>query len=137
MLSCMFGWQQFFAAHRRSSGAASKLRFMIHWILLVVLCAPTVVSAQAADLEQGKQLFESLCGSCHGPLGNGGRGANLAQPRLRHATERAQVPRAFITASLAAKRAASSGTRPRQNATSAGVKQRCRKRCGCSMHVRL
>ena len=87
MLSCMFGWQQFFAVHRRSSGAAIKLRFMIRWIPIVVLCAPAVATAQAADLEQGKQLFESLCGSCHGPLGNGGRGANLAQPRLRHATD--------------------------------------------------
>ena len=23
------------------------------------------------------------CGSCHGPMGNGGKGANLAQPQLR------------------------------------------------------
>ena len=39
----------------------------------------------------------------------------------RQPTERAPVPSAFITASLAAKRAASSGTRPRQNAVSSGV----------------
>jgi putative heme-binding domain-containing protein len=38
-------------------------------------------------MEQGKRLFESQCGSCHGPLGNGGRGANLAQPRLLRATD--------------------------------------------------
>ena len=87
MLTCMFGWQQSFAVHRRSPGAAIKLRVMIRWIPLVVLCPPPWVSAQTADLEQGKQLFESLCGSCHGPLGNGGRGANLAQPQLRHATD--------------------------------------------------
>jgi putative heme-binding domain-containing protein len=39
------------------------------------------------EMEQGKRLFESQCGSCHGPLGNGGRGANLAQPQLRRATD--------------------------------------------------
>ncbi len=38
-------------------------------------------------MEQGKRLFESRCGICHGPLGNGGRGANLAQPQLRRATD--------------------------------------------------
>ncbi len=87
MLISMSGWKQFFAAHRRSSGAVIKLRFMIRWIPVVVLCLPTLVAAQAADLEQGQQLFESLCGSCHGPFGNGGRGANLAQPRLRRAAD--------------------------------------------------
>jgi putative heme-binding domain-containing protein len=38
-------------------------------------------------MDQGKRLFESQCGSCHGPLGNGGKGANLAQPQLRRATD--------------------------------------------------
>ena len=46
-----------------------------------------VASAQSSALEQGKRLFESQCGSCHGPLGNGGKGANLAQPRLRRASD--------------------------------------------------
>ena len=54
-------------------------------LLLVVLGAPPVVGAQSAEMEQGKRLYESQCGSCHGPLGNGGKGANLAQPRLRRA----------------------------------------------------
>ena len=60
---------------------------MIRWLFLVVLCLPAVLAAQSAELEQGKRLFESQCGSCHGPLGNGGRGANLAQPQLRRATD--------------------------------------------------
>ncbi len=64
---------------------------MIRWLLLCVLClptfVPTVVAAQSAQMEQGKRLFESQCGSCHGPLGNGGKGANLAQPQLRRATD--------------------------------------------------
>lgn len=47
----------------------------------------SVVSAQPDELAQGKRLFESQCGSCHGPLGNGGKGANLAQPRLRRASD--------------------------------------------------
>ena len=50
-------------------------------------CSGVAVSAQTAELAQGKRLFESQCGSCHGPLGNGGKGANLAQPRLRRATD--------------------------------------------------
>ncbi len=52
-----------------------------------VLCAPAIVTAQTTEMEQGKWLFESQCGSCHGPLGNGGKGANLAQPRLRRASD--------------------------------------------------
>ena len=56
-------------------------------LLGIVLGVVPVVAAQTADLEQGKRLYESLCGSCHGPQGNGGRGANLAQPRLRRATD--------------------------------------------------
>ena len=39
----------------------------------------------------------------------------------RHPTPRIPVPSAFITASLAANRAASSGTRPRQWRTSSSV----------------
>ncbi len=54
-------------------------------LLFVVLCPPTAVAAQTAEMEQGKRLYESQCGSCHGPLGNGGKGANLAQPQLRRA----------------------------------------------------
>lgn len=64
-----------------------KPRFVIRLLLLVVLCPPTILAAQSAEMEQGKRLFESQCGSCHGPLGNGGRGANLAQPKLRRATD--------------------------------------------------
>ena len=38
-----------------------------------------------ADLARGEQLFKGQCAGCHGPKGEGGRGAVLAQPRLtRH-----------------------------------------------------
>ncbi len=33
----------------------------------------------------GEKLFQGHCAPCHGPGGDGGRGANLAQPKLRHA----------------------------------------------------
>ena len=66
--------------------AAMKPRFPIGQLLLLALCLPAVLAAQSAQMEQGKRLFESQCGSCHGPLGNGGKGANLAQPQLRRAT---------------------------------------------------
>jgi cytochrome c oxidase cbb3-type subunit 3 len=38
------------------------------------------------DMARGKRLFEGQCAVCHGITGTGGRGANLAQPRLRRAT---------------------------------------------------
>jgi putative heme-binding domain-containing protein len=39
------------------------------------------------DLAQGERLFQAQCGYCHGPRGDGGRGATLARPRLRHAQD--------------------------------------------------
>jgi cytochrome c oxidase cbb3-type subunit III len=41
----------------------------------------------AADLKNGQQLFLGQCARCHGPKGEGGRGAVLSQPRLRHAPD--------------------------------------------------
>lgn len=55
--------------------------------LLIGLCLPVAGAAQDAQTAEGRLLFESQCGSCHGPLGNGGKGANLAQPQLRRATD--------------------------------------------------
>ncbi|MCS7025014.1 MAG: c-type cytochrome [Bryobacteraceae bacterium] len=43
-------------------------------------------SATAEDLARGKRLYDSQCSQCHGPKGDGGTGANLAQPSLRLAT---------------------------------------------------
>ena len=53
----------------------------------VMLWAQPLFAVQVSDEGQGKRLYESQCGSCHGPLGNGGKGANLAHPRLRRATD--------------------------------------------------
>src|SRR5579872_6189594 len=41
----------------------------------------------AADVERGARLFRTNCGVCHGPAGAGGRGANLAQAKLRRAPD--------------------------------------------------
>jgi len=61
------------------------------WVLLfcasVILTPPARAATQPEELNQGRRLYESQCGSCHGPRGNGGKGANLAQPRLRRATD--------------------------------------------------
>jgi len=43
--------------------------------------------ATAADLKNGQQLFMGQCARCHGSKGEGGRGAVLAQPRLRRAPD--------------------------------------------------
>jgi cytochrome c oxidase cbb3-type subunit 3 len=40
-----------------------------------------------ADLKHGQQVFMGQCARCHGPKGEGGRGAVLAQPKLRHAPD--------------------------------------------------
>lgn len=41
----------------------------------------------AADIEQGKRLYMGRCAGCHGPSGDGGKGANLAVPKLPRASE--------------------------------------------------
>jgi cytochrome c oxidase cbb3-type subunit 3 len=49
----------------------------------IALAQPAPPTPQ--DLAQGQRIFQSQCAHCHGPRGEGGRGANLARPRLRHA----------------------------------------------------
>jgi cytochrome c oxidase cbb3-type subunit III len=40
-----------------------------------------------ADVQTGGRLFLAQCAGCHGPKGEGGKGAVLAQPKLRHAAD--------------------------------------------------
>lgn len=43
--------------------------------------------SSASDIAQGKRLYNGRCASCHGPAGEGGKGANLAVPSLARATD--------------------------------------------------
>ncbi len=47
----------------------------------------TIDKLSPADLARGKQLYENQCSVCHGMTGTGGKGARLAQPTLRHASD--------------------------------------------------
>src|SRR6476646_3338439 len=40
-----------------------------------------------SDVARGKQLFLGHCAPCHGPEGDGGKGANLARPVLPRAAD--------------------------------------------------
>src|ERR1700680_1229639 len=44
-----------------------------------------------SDISQGKRIFQGHCAGCHGPGGEGGRGAILARPTLTHATDDATL----------------------------------------------
>jgi len=63
--------------------------------LLLVLLAVSVTAQQpdpisaltATDLARGKRLYGGHCAPCHGQTAEGGRGPNLAQPKLRRAAD--------------------------------------------------
>jgi len=65
------------------------------WWAALLLFQPTPVLdlpaknpyTTAADIAYGKQLFQGRCAGCHGPEGNGGKGANLAVPMLGRAAQ--------------------------------------------------
>jgi putative heme-binding domain-containing protein len=40
-----------------------------------------------ADVAHGQRLYMGRCAGCHGPTGDGGKGANLAAPRLARAAD--------------------------------------------------
>jgi cytochrome c oxidase cbb3-type subunit III len=61
----------------------------VSWLLAVqmtVALEPTPrPKVTAQEIASGRTLFEAQCAYCHGADGDGGRGANLARPTLRHA----------------------------------------------------
>jgi cytochrome c oxidase cbb3-type subunit 3 len=61
--------------------------------LLALLAQAPPQPATAEDLAQGERLYLAQCGYCHGPRGEGARGATLARPRLRHAPDDAALVR--------------------------------------------
>jgi putative heme-binding domain-containing protein len=64
-------------------------------VISLCLAAPWLAQAQesarpaatAELLEQGRRIYLSQCGGCHGMDGSGGRGPSLARPRLLHAPD--------------------------------------------------
>lgn len=67
---------------------------MIWWAALLLFQPPQVLDlpdrnpfTSAADIAHGKSLYQGRCAGCHGPEGNGGKGANLAVPSLTRAAE--------------------------------------------------
>jgi cytochrome c oxidase cbb3-type subunit III len=59
------------------------------WLLALQMTVPQAPAARpkvnAQEVARGRALFEAQCAYCHGTGGDGGRGANLARPALRHA----------------------------------------------------
>lgn len=66
---------------------------MTWWLLIALFQQPQNQKTDApefdknpyvsdADVAQGKRLYDGRCAGCHGPKGDGGKGANLAQPVL-------------------------------------------------------
>ncbi len=55
--------------------------------VLLLAALPARVSAQKADIDAGKQLFEGMCVQCHGAGGAGGDAPSLNRPRLNHAPD--------------------------------------------------
>ncbi len=63
-----------------------------HVALVVALATLAGARAEtAAELDRGRQLFETHCAFCHGPRGEGGKGPTLAQPSLPRATDLAAL----------------------------------------------
>jgi cytochrome c oxidase cbb3-type subunit 3 len=62
-------------------------------IVLFCGCAAVAQSPAptAADIAAGARIYRTQCSYCHGPRGEGGRGAPLARPRLVHAPDDAAM----------------------------------------------
>jgi cytochrome c oxidase cbb3-type subunit III len=71
------------------------MRFALGLALFCTLCwaqqdeepVPPRLPVTPQNLALGEKLFQSQCAPCHGPHGDGGRGANLVRPKLRHASD--------------------------------------------------
>lgn len=63
---------------------------MVGFLLAAGLAAqqpsPQPLPTASGDIEQGGKLYRGSCGYCHGPQGDGGKGADLAKPNLERAT---------------------------------------------------
>ncbi|MCB1672209.1 MAG: c-type cytochrome [Gammaproteobacteria bacterium] len=62
------------------------LRRLLQGCLPALLCL-AIPPSTAQDLDNGEQLFRTLCARCHGILGEGGEGPSLKRARLDHAPD--------------------------------------------------
>lgn len=73
------------------------MKVVIGLALLAVFChgqdvpADPLAAMTVEGVANGKRLFEAQCAPCHGIDGRGGKGANLAVPRLRHAADNKEL----------------------------------------------
>jgi putative heme-binding domain-containing protein len=70
------------------------MRLALGLVLFCTLCwaqedeeIPPRPPATPENQALGEKLFQGHCSPCHGPHGDGGRGANLALPKLRRASD--------------------------------------------------
>src|ERR1043165_8115879 len=77
--------------------ATVLMKVVIGFALLGVFCqgqdvpADPLAAMTVEGVANGKRLFEAQCAPCHGIDGRGGKGANLAVPRLRHAADNQEL----------------------------------------------
>ena len=78
----------------------SEFAMLIRNFLPLLLLAASALIAQSTspgDLTQGRKLFQSHCGLCHGQTGTGGKGPSLLQPTLLHAPDDAALQNLILT----------------------------------------
>lgn len=56
-------------------------------VLTFAACLASAQRPAPDNLAAGERLYRTQCGYCHGPRGEGGRGAILARPHLPHAPD--------------------------------------------------
>lgn len=74
-----------FMIKSRTARRISAITFFLALLLGLAL------SASAQDLDNGRQLFQTLCARCHGVLGEGGEGPSLKRAQLIHAPDDATL----------------------------------------------
>jgi len=63
----------------------SNMRFVLLLVAVAALCqdnATVVLPSSPEDLARGKKLYLGSCTYCHGPTGDGGKGADLSRREL-------------------------------------------------------
>src|SRR5262249_41615280 len=79
-------------AHEPQRTLSHRIQYAPMITLALLMASGLTLSAQpnpyttASDISQGKRIFQGHCAGCHGPGGEGGRGAILARPTLTRAT---------------------------------------------------